>query len=101
VGQLSHNLPRYLRIDFDALPVGTTNESLTPLLREVLARGGHPPARAARELVRAPLGRVGGTAPADAVLDFLLERYCLAQAYDSDPQLVVPHAMLRRLAQGL
>ena len=101
VGQLSHNLPRYLRIDFEALPVGMNSESLTPLLREVLARGGHPPARAARELAQAPIGHPGGVTPADAVLDFLQERHCLAQAYDSDPAVVIPHALLRQLAGRL
>jgi LuxR family maltose regulon positive regulatory protein len=101
VGQLSHDLPRYLRVDFEALPLGPTEEYMTPLLREVLSRGGHPPARVARDLARAEVGDPAGATPADAVLDFLEERHCLAQSYASDPPVVLPHKLLRTLAGRL
>lgn len=101
VGQLSHNLPRYLRLDVEALPLGTGEEHMTLLLREVLARGGHPPARAARELLRARAGTPGGTSPADALLDFLRERHCLVHAYAAPSPATVPHELLRRLAARL
>jgi LuxR family maltose regulon positive regulatory protein len=101
VGQLSHDLPRYLRVDFDALPLGPTEELMAPLLREVLARNHRPPARVARDLVRGDVGRRGGSTPADDVLDFLEERHCLAQLYAADPPVVVPHKLLRSLADRL
>src|SRR3982751_3959319 len=52
VGQLSHDLPRYLRVDFEALPLAPTEEIMAPLLREFLSRSGRSPARAARDLLR-------------------------------------------------
>jgi LuxR family maltose regulon positive regulatory protein len=101
VGQLSHDLPRYLRVDFEALPLGPSEEFMAPLLREVLARSGHPPARAARDLIRGEVGRPDGATPTDALLDFLCERHCLTQTYASDPPAVVPHKLLRSLAERL
>lgn len=101
VGQLSHNLPRYLRVDFEALPLGTTEEHFALLLREVLARNGYPPARVSRELERGEVGRPGGQRPVDALLDFLSDRHCLAQSYAADPEVIVPHKLLARLASRL
>lgn len=101
VGQLSHDLPRYLRVDFEALPLAPTVEMMAPLLREVLSRSGRPPARAARDLLKADFGRPDGATPADALLDFLAERHCLAQTYASDPPVIVPHKLLRPLAERL
>ncbi len=101
VGQLSHDLPRYLRVDYEALPLAPTEEQLAPLLREVLSRSGRPPARAARDLLRAEYGSPDGASPTDALLDFLAERHCLAQLYGSSPAVVVPHKMLKSLAARL
>lgn len=101
VGQLSHDLPRYLRLDFEALPLGSTVAHMTTLLREVLARGGQPPARAARALMNVDVGYAEGSTPGDAVLDFLEQRHCLAQTYAADPPVVVPHKLLRAIASGL
>jgi LuxR family maltose regulon positive regulatory protein len=101
VGQLSHDLPRYLRVDFEALPLAGTQEVMAALLREVLSRSGRPPARAARDLCRATFGRPDGATPADTLLEFLADRHCLAQVYASDPPVVVPHKLLRSLAERL
>jgi len=101
VGQLCHDLPRYLRIDFEALPLGPTEEHMTLLLREVLARSGNPPARAARELLRVTVGRSGGSTPADALLDLLADRHCLVLRHATDPATLVPHKLLRQLAERL
>jgi hypothetical protein len=101
VGQLCHDLPRYLRVDFEALPLGATVQHLTTLLREVLARGGQPPARAARALLDADVADPDGPTPADTVLDFLAQRNCLVEIRDTDPRVVVPHALLRAIAAGL
>lgn len=101
VGQLSHDLPRYLRVDFEALPVGTDESQMAPLLREVLARSGHPPARVARDLMRAEIGDPNGATPADVLLDFLSERHCLVQTYATDPAALLPHKLLRPLAERL
>ncbi|HQR37825.1 MAG TPA: hypothetical protein PLF26_05430 [Blastocatellia bacterium] len=101
VGQLCHNLPTYLRVDFEAIPLGPSDEHVTVLLREVLSRGGHPPARAARYLVQCLVGLPGGSSPGDALLDFLEERHCLAQGYNTDPPFVAGHRMLAALAERL
>jgi LuxR family maltose regulon positive regulatory protein len=101
VGQLSHDLPRYLRVDFEALPLSPTPDYMAPLLREVLARSGRPPARAARALLRAETGDPDGATPADDLLDFLAERHCLAQFYGAEPRTIVAHKLLRELAERL
>ena len=101
VGQLCHDLPRYLRIDFEALPLGPTEEHMTLLLREVLARSGQPPARAARELLRGEIGSPGGTTPSDALLELLSDRHCLVHRHATDPVSLVPHKLLRRMAERL
>jgi hypothetical protein len=67
----------------------------------VLARSGRPPARVARELMRAETGDPNGATPTDDVLDFLAERHCLAQLYETDPRVIVPHKLLRDLAERL
>lgn len=101
VGQLSHNLPHYLRVDFEALPIGRTDEHLTVLLREVLNRAGHPPARAARDLLAADHGYENGASSTDILLEMLADRHCLVQKYAGDPVLLYPHRLLRRLAAKL
>jgi LuxR family maltose regulon positive regulatory protein len=101
VGQLVHNLPRYLRVDFEALPLGPTEDHLTLLLREVLSRAGYPPARAARDLAVADAGAADGTTPRDTLLDLLASRACLAHTYATEPRRVVPHKLLRGIAPRL
>jgi LuxR family maltose regulon positive regulatory protein len=101
VGQLVHNLPRYLRVDFEALPLGPTEEHMTLLLREVLSRAGYPPARAARDLAGDGAGALDGTSPRDTLLDLLGSRACLAHVYATDPRQVVPHRLLREIAPKL
>jgi len=101
VGQLVHNLPRYLRVDFEALPLGPTEEHMTLLLREVLSRAGYPPARAARDLASPESGTVDGQLPRDTLLDLLGSRACLAHVYATEPRQVVPHRLLREIATKL
>lgn len=100
-GQLCHDLPRYLRIDFEALPLGPTEEHMTLLLREVLARSGQPPARAARELMRGDIGHPSGSTPTDSLLEHLADRHCLVQRHATDPISLVPHKLLKRMAERL
>jgi ATP/maltotriose-dependent transcriptional regulator MalT len=101
VGQLVHNLPRYLRVDFEALPLGPTEEHMTLLLREVLARAGYPPAHAARDLAVAGAGALDGSLPRDTLLDLLGSRSCLAHVYATEPRKVVPHRLLLEIAPKL
>lgn len=98
VGQLVNNLPRYLRVDFDALPLGTGDQNIAMLLREVFARNGVPPARAAQTLRDAGIALADGATPAEALLDMLASRHCLAHFVATEPRAVVPHRLLRRLA---
>jgi hypothetical protein len=101
VGQLVHNLPRYLRVDFEALPLGPSEEHMTLLLREVLSRAGYPPARAARDLAIAGAGTLDGSLPRDTLLDLLGSRACLAHIYATAPRQVVPHRLLLEIAPKL
>jgi len=101
VGQLSHDLPRYLRIDFEALPLGPSEEHMTLLLREVLSRSGQPPARAARALLHGEVGRPGGTTATDSLLELLADRNCLVLRHATDPVSLVPHKLLRQMAERL
>jgi hypothetical protein len=101
VGQLVDSLPRYLRVDFDALPLGAGEDRITLLLREVLSRSGHSPAAAARELLGGAEGTPGGARPVDVLLESLEERHCLVQEHAADPPVLVPHKLLRAVAPGL
>jgi hypothetical protein len=101
VGQLACDLPGYLRVDFDALPIGRSDHEILLLLREVLSRAGFSAAQVARDLSRLDVLHANGSTPAESLLDRLADRNCLALRYPTEPPTVVAHGTLRALASRL
>lgn len=89
LGQLTRNLPSYLRIDWKMLPMGPQPETITLLLREVIARLPRALARVAQEVSSAAAAPSDGNSPVCDLLDTLAERHCLVHQYCHSDNTVI------------
>jgi ATP/maltotriose-dependent transcriptional regulator MalT len=97
LGQLTRNLPSYLKVDWRQLPLGSEDESIKLLLREVISKLPRSLARVAREIGPAEGMASDGHSPVCDLLDTLAERHCLVQRYHQEGDstvLNVPHEIL-------
>ncbi len=97
LGQLTRNLPSYLKIDWEQLPLSPERETIKLLLREVIAKLPRALARVAQEIKSAEGLPSDGASPVCDLLDTLAERHCLVQQYchNSNGAIVnVPHEIL-------
>jgi ATP/maltotriose-dependent transcriptional regulator MalT len=106
LGQLTRNLPSYLKVDWKQLPLGTETEyeTLKLLLREVITKLPRSLARVAHEIGTAKGLLSDGASPVCDLLDTLAGRHCLVQRYSRNGDstaLNVPHEILVNLSSLL
>ncbi|MEW6730529.1 MAG: AAA family ATPase [Acidobacteriota bacterium] len=97
LGQLTRNLPNYLKIDWRQLPMSPEQEAVKLLLREVITKLPKALSRMAASVRETRALLSDGASPLCNLLDTLAERHCLVQQYCDNGNgrvINVPHEIL-------
>ncbi|MBL8149342.1 MAG: hypothetical protein JNN15_05390 [Blastocatellia bacterium] len=104
LGQLTHNLPSYLRVDWERLRIGLDQESLASLLKEVILKLPRWSAQSVRQIREKGIKTMPDNASSQIsdLLDTLAERHCLVQQYWLDNSVInIPHESFVHFAAAL
>lgn len=100
LGQLTRNLPSYLKIDWKKLPISAQPEAIKMLLREVISKLPRTLTRVTHEVASTKSLPDDDQSPVATLLGQLADRHCLVQQYGNNglADFNVPHELLIRCA---